>query len=212
MLQLSSSPGASDKGCNVNGIWVNQFANHTFRSTLSVNLESNPSQIQHQALWGYANADDGSLLIDGSKNYRISDSFKRQGLLTSFQWKPDDFFNSMLDLAYVNFKETRQAKGTELPLAYGSGVTLQPGYDSQNGFAQSGTYHNVKGVIRNDNNQTKARGWNIGWRKNGCRVVFKRHLAAWVKGEFSTLRRLRFALFDLVAVLARLAPAPLACH
>ncbi|MEO6800788.1 MAG: TonB-dependent receptor [Rhodanobacter sp.] len=164
MSQLSSGPGVSDKGYNVNGIWVNQFANHTFGVTLGVDLESNPSQIQHQAPWGYANADDGSLLIGGSKNYGISDSFKRQGLLTSFQWKPNDFFNSMLDLTYDNFKETQQAKGIEFPLAYGSGVTLQPGYDAQNGFVQSGTYDNVKGVIRNDYNQTKAKVWNIGWR------------------------------------------------
>jgi iron complex outermembrane receptor protein len=162
--QLSPGPGVSDKGYNVNGIWVDQFANHTFGVTLGVDLESNPAQIEHQAPWGYANASDGSLLVGGSKNYGISDSFKRQGLLTSFQWKPNDFFNSTLDLTYDNFKETQQAKGIEFPLAYGSGVTLEPGYDAENGFVQSGTYDNVKGVIRNDYNQTKAKVWNIGWR------------------------------------------------
>jgi iron complex outermembrane receptor protein len=162
--QLSSGSGVSDKGYNVNGIWVDQFANHTFGVTLGVDLESNPTQIEHQAPWGYANASDGSLLVGGSKNYGISDSFKRQGLLTSFQWKPNDFFNSTLDLTYDNFKETQQAKGIEFPLAYGAGVTLEPGYNDPNGFVQSGTYDNVKGVIRNDYNRTKAKVWNIGWR------------------------------------------------
>jgi iron complex outermembrane receptor protein len=162
--QLSPGSDVSDKGYNVNGIWVDQFANHTFGVTLGIDLESNPAQIKHQAPWGYANADDGSLLVGGSKNYGISDSFKRQGLLTSFQWQPNEFFNSTLDLTYDNFKETQQAKGIEFPLAYGSGVTLQPGYNDPNGFVQSGTYDNVKGVIRNDYNQTKAKVWNIGWR------------------------------------------------
>lgn len=162
--QLSSGPGVSDKGYNVNGIWVDQFADHTFGVTLGIDLESNPAQIKHQAPWGYANADDGALLVGGSKNYGISDSFKRQGLLTSFQWQPNEFFNSTVDLTYDNFKETQAAKGIEFPLAYGSGVTLQPGYDSQNGFVQGGTYDNVKGVIRNDFNQTKAKVWNISWR------------------------------------------------
>ena len=162
--QLSSGPGVSDKGYNVNGIWVDQFADHTFGVTLGVDLESNPAQIKHQAPWGYANADDGSLLVGGSKNYGTSDSFKRQGLLTSFQWQPNDFLNSTLDLTYDNFKETQQSKGIEFPLAYGSGVTLEPGYNTQNGFVKSGTYDNVKGVIRNDYNQTKAKVWNIGWR------------------------------------------------
>jgi iron complex outermembrane receptor protein len=162
--QLSPGPGVSDKGYNVNGIWVDQFADHTFGITLGVDLESNPAQIEHQGPWGYANAADGSLVVGGSKNYGISDSFKRQGLLTSFQWKPNDFFNSTLDLTYDNFKETQQAKGIEFPLAYGSGVTLEPGYSDPNGFVQSGTYDNVKGVIRNDYNRTKAKVWNIGWR------------------------------------------------
>lgn len=162
--ELAPGAGVSDKGYNVNGIWVDQFADHTFGVTLGVDLESNPAQIKHQAPWGYANADDGSLLVGGSKNYGISDSFKRQGLLTSFQWKPNDFFNSTLDLTYDNFKETQQAKGIEFPLAYGSGVTLEPGYNDPNGFVQSGTYDNVKGVIRNDYNQTRAKVWNIGWR------------------------------------------------
>ena len=161
---LSPGPGVSDKGYNVNGIWVDQFADHTFGVTLGIDLESNPAQIKHQAPWGYANASDGSLLVGGSKNYGTSNSFKRQGLLTSFQWKPNDFFNSTLDLTYDSFKETEQSKGIEFPLAYGSGVTLQPGYSAQNGFVQSGTYDNVKGVIRNDYNQSKNKVWNIGWR------------------------------------------------
>jgi len=162
--ELAPGPGVSDNGYNVNGVWVDQFADHTFGVTLGVDLESNPAQIKHQAPWGYANADDGSLLVGGSKNYGISDSFKRQGLLSSFEWKPNDFFHSSLDLTYDNFKETQQAKGIEFPLAYGSGVTLEPGYNAQNGFVQSGTYDNVKGVIRNDYNETKAKVWNIGWR------------------------------------------------
>ncbi len=161
--QLSTGPGVSDKGYNVNGIWVDQFADHTFGVTLGVDLESNPAQIKHQAPWGYPNDADGDYVVGGSKNYGISDTFKRQGLLTSFQWRPNDFFNSTLDLTYDNFKETQQAKGIEFPLFWGGGVTLDPA-NVQNGFVQSGTYNNVKGVIRNDYNQTKAKVWNIGWR------------------------------------------------
>ncbi len=162
--QLAPGPGVSDKGYNVNGVWVNQFADNTFGITVGVDLESNPSQIQHQGGWGYPDAGDGAVVIGGSKDYGISDSFKRQGLLTSLQWQPNDSFNSILDLTYDNFKETQQAKGIEFPLLWGGGVTLEPGYNVENGFVQSGTYDNVKGVVRNDFNETKAKVWNIGWR------------------------------------------------
>lgn len=160
--KLAPGPGVSDKGYQVNGVYVNQFADHTFGVTLGVDLESNPAQIAHQAPWGYANAPDGSLVVGGSKNYGISDQLKRAGYLATLQFKPSDDFTSTLDLTYDNFRETQQAKGIEFPLAYGSGVTLQPG-DVSNGFVNSGTYGNVKGVVRNDFNRTRAKVYNIGW-------------------------------------------------
>ena len=101
-------------------------------------------------------------MVGGSKNYGISDLMKRQGYLATFQWQPSDNYTSTLDLTYDNFNETQQAKGMEMPLYWGSGVTLQPGTVS-NGFVQTGTYSNVKTVVRNDYNKTRAKVWNIDW-------------------------------------------------
>jgi iron complex outermembrane receptor protein len=159
---LSPGPGVSDHGYSVNGVYVNQFADHTFGITLGVDLESNPAQIEHQAPWGYANDANGDLVVGGSKNYGISDQLKRTGLLATLQYRPSDNFTSTLDLTWDNFRETQQAKGMELPLFYGAGVTLQPG-NVQDGFVQSGVYGNVSPVVRNDYNKTRAKVWNIGW-------------------------------------------------
>ena len=65
------------RATTVNGVYVNQFADHTFGVTLGVDLESNPAQIEHQAPWGYANDANGDLVVGGSKNYGISDQLKR---------------------------------------------------------------------------------------------------------------------------------------
>src|SRR6185437_7318080 len=54
MSQLANGKGVSNTGRNLNGVWVDQFANHTVGVTLGVDLEDNPSQIEHQAPWGYA--------------------------------------------------------------------------------------------------------------------------------------------------------------
>lgn len=160
--QIAPGPGVSDRGYQANGIWVNQFADHTFGVTVGVDMESNPAQIEHQAPWGYPNDANGDLVVGGSKNYGISDQLKRNALLTTLQYKPSDFFTSTLDLTYDNFRETEQAKGIEFPLFWGSGVTLVPGNVS-NGFVQSGTYDNVKAVVRNDFNRTRAKVYNFGW-------------------------------------------------
>ncbi len=159
---LSPGPGVSNNGYSVNGVYVNQFADHTFGVTLGVDLESNPAQIEHQAPWGYPNDANGDLVIGGSKNYGISDQMKRLGLLTTLQYRPSDNFTSTLDLTWDNFRETQQAKGMEFPLYWGANVALTP-INVQNGFVQSGIYSNVSPVVRNDYNKTNAKVWNIGW-------------------------------------------------
>ena len=162
MSQLAKGPGVSDKGYNLNGVWVNQFANHTLGVTLGVDLESNPSQIQHQQPWGYPSDNDGNAVIGGAKNYGISDTMKRRGVLATVQWRPNEHYTGTVDLTYDNFKEVQQAKGMEFPLWWSS-AKLLPGSVAQNGFVQSGTYGNVKPVIRNDYNSTSARVYNFNW-------------------------------------------------
>lgn len=168
MSQLADGPGVGDRGYHVNGVWVNQFADHTFGVTVGVDFESNPSQIQHQAPWGYADTADGGLVTGGSKNYGISDQMNRNGFLTTLQWKPNDFFSSTLDLTYDKFKEVQQAKGMEVPLGYGpDGTTyLTPGTVDADGFVEDGRYDHVKAVVRNDYNKTDAKVWNINWEND----------------------------------------------
>ncbi len=163
--QLSKGPGVSDKGYNLNGVWVNQFADHTLGVTLGVDFEKNPAQIEHQAPWGYPTDNavaNGNGVVGGSKNYGISDTMKRNGLLATVQWQPNEHYTGTIDMTYTNFKEVQQAKGMELPLAWGS-ATLQPGYTASNGLITSGTYTTLSPVIRNDYNRTSARVYNFNW-------------------------------------------------
>ena len=185
MGQLADGPGVSDNGYHVNGVYVDQFADHTFGITLGIDLDSNPAQIRHQAPWGYANDANGDLVVGGSKNYGISDLMKRQGYLATFQWRPSEAFSSTLDMTYDNFRETQQAKGIEFPLFWGAGVTLQPGNVS-NGFVQNGTYANVSPVIRNDYNKTRAKVWNIDWN---AKIRFNESWSAAVDANYSRADR-----------------------
>ncbi len=156
------APGGSNTGYDVNGVYVNQFADHTFGITLGVDLQSTPTQIQHQGPWGYPTTSTRALVIGGSKNYGITDNLNRSAFLGTLEYKPSENFTSTLDLTYDNFREAQQAKGIEFPLFW-SGAQLQPGYTTSNGFVSSGTYANVKGVIRNDFNWRHAKVYNIGW-------------------------------------------------
>ncbi|MBA2079890.1 TonB-dependent receptor [Rhodanobacter sp. PCA2] len=162
MSELAPGKGVSNKGHNVNGVWVHQFADHTLGVTLGVDLEDSPTQIQHQAPWGYPNDAQGNYVIGGSKNYGITDSMKRNGVLATVQWQPNEHYTGTIDLTYDNFKEVQQAKGMEFPLFW-SGAQLQPGGVVQDGFVRSGSYADVKPVIRNDYNSKSARVYNFNW-------------------------------------------------
>ncbi|WP_329741994.1 TonB-dependent receptor [Dyella sp. A6] len=168
MNELSPGKGVSNKGYNLDGVWVHQFADHTVGVTLGVDLENNPSQVEHQAPWGYPTDSNGSYVVGGAKNYGITDSMKRNGLLATVQWQPNQFYTGTVDVTYDNFKEVQQAKGMELPLLWGSNVTLQPGNVvadpvAKGTFVQSGTYTGVKPIVRNDYNSTSARVFNFNF-------------------------------------------------
>ena len=157
--QVMPGPGVSNRGHEIDGIFADQFFEHTLGVTLGVDLEANPTHILHQAPWGYATDSSGNLIIGGSKNYNISDLLKRNGYLATLQFRPSSVFESTLDLTYEEAKETQQDKGAEFPLAYGSGTTGIPGTVS-NGFDQSGTFDNVYPVIRNDYTYYQDRVYN----------------------------------------------------
>jgi iron complex outermembrane receptor protein len=178
---LSPGPGVHDNGYKVNGVYVDQFADHTFGVTLGVDFESDPTQIEHQAPWGYPNDADGDLVVGGSKNYGISDQLKRMGFLATLQYQPNENFTSTLDMTYDNFREKQQAKGMEFPLFWGAGVALAPG-NVENGFVQSGTYSNVSPVVRNDYNSTRNKVWNIGWNN---KIRFNADWSAQVDASYS---------------------------
>lgn len=158
--QVMPGPGVSNRGHEIDGIFADQFLDHTLGITLGVDLEANPTHILHQAPWGYATDSSGNLIIGGSKNYNISDLLKRDGYLATFQFRPSSVFESTLDLTYEEARETQQDKGAEFPLAYGSGTVGIPG-TVVNGFDQSGTFNNVYPVIRNDYTYYQDRVYNV---------------------------------------------------
>lgn len=163
--QVMPGPGVSDKGYDLTGMYVDQFLNHTLGVTLSVDLNASPAHIEHQAPWGYPTDANNNYVIGGSKNYNISDLWRRDAYLATFQYQPSSAYTSTLDLTYENFNETQQAKGMEFPLQWGGGTTLTPGTVS-NGFDFTGTFQNVYPVIRNDYNHYKASVYNINWQND----------------------------------------------
>ncbi|MDG2530988.1 TonB-dependent receptor [Caulobacter endophyticus] len=171
------NPDAKDTGRRISATFVDQFANDTVGVALSVSHISSPTQSRRFNAWGYATFDadaapyagnpayaaaDGALIIGGAKPYNQSNNLKRTGVIGVLEYKPTDKFHTALDLYYSDFKEKQILRGIEIPLFWG-GAVLGTDYKVTDGIITSGTYSNVKGVMRNDLNTRNAKLASVGW-------------------------------------------------
>jgi iron complex outermembrane receptor protein len=154
--------GSQDKGYRLNALFVDQNDAGTLGVALGASYVDEPYQIQEFNAWGYPEVNSSAVVIGGSKSYITSTQLTRLGLNGTLQFRPDPRFVSTLDVFYSDFKDDQIKRGIELPLFW-SAAQLQPGFTVQDGLVTSGRYTGVKGVVRNDAFQRKAKLTSIGW-------------------------------------------------
>ncbi|WP_435419403.1 TonB-dependent receptor [Parerythrobacter aurantius] len=156
--------GSRDLGYRVNAAYVDQFRDDTLGLSLAASYVDEPYQLQEFNAWGYAGAGTAASpsVIGGSKSFVTSTRLKRLGVNGTFQAQATDTLMFTLDAFYSNFDDDQSKRGIELPLGFGAfGTTTSIG-TVEDGFATSGTFNNVRGVVRNDIFQRKADQYAIG--------------------------------------------------
>ncbi len=159
--------GSKKYGYRANATYVDQFADDTIGIALSASYVDEPYQLQEFNAWGYAG--DGSaarpFTIGGSKSFVTSTQLKRLGLNGTLQYQASDTIRMTFDGFYSNFEDDQSKRGIELPLGFGAfGTTFVPGsFTASDGFATSGQFANVRGVVRNDIFQRKADLYSFGY-------------------------------------------------
>ena len=162
--------GSDEYGYRVNGTYVDQFADDTLGISLAASYVDEPYQLQEFNAWGYAG--DGTAaspsVIGGSKSFVTSTGLKRLGVNGTVQYRPEPNLTFTLDTFYSNFDDDQSKRGIELPLGFNAFGTSTSIGGSEDGFATSGTFNNVRGVIRNDIFQREADlysgGLNVDWQ------------------------------------------------
>jgi iron complex outermembrane recepter protein len=154
--------GSEDTGYRASGTYIDQFADEKVGLAIGLAHMMSPTQIEKFNAWGYPSVGDGVLGLGGVKPYVVSTELERTGVIATLEYQPADNFNTALDVYYSKFKDDQLLRGIELPLLWG-GAELRPGYGVTNGVATSGTFDDVKGVVRNDANRRDAELWSIGW-------------------------------------------------
>lgn len=167
------NPESDRWGYRFSGTYIDQFADDTIGIAVSVSHLNQPSQVERFEAWGYPDAGPGgSFLIGGTKPYARSTTLERTAVSGALEWEPSDNFRTTIDIFYSKFKDDEVKRGVELPLAWGNGVPLTNATVTD-GLVTSGTFSNVKGVVRNDIRQTDADLWAIGWNAQAGNDVLK---------------------------------------
>lgn len=172
--------GSKDLGYRVNGTYVDQFADDTIGISLAASYVDEPYQNQLFNAWGYANTPisqpatpttPNAGLIGGNRSFVQSTNLKRLGVVGTLQFQPQPELTFTADGFYSHFDDDQINRGIELPLGFGGGfgVTFDPATATvTNGNFTSGTFGNVRGVVRNDPFERRADlysgGLNIDWK------------------------------------------------
>ena len=160
--------GAEDDGIRYSLSYIDQFADDTIGVAVGYAYLDSPSQGERYNAWGYPSVNvngQDALVIGGAKPYVQSNALERHGAIGVLEFAPTDTFSAALDVFYSDFQDDQLLRGIELPLQWSS-AQLVPG-TVENGFVDTGTFNNVKGVMRNDINtrdaQLLAIGLNATW-------------------------------------------------
>lgn len=139
--------------------YIDQFADNTVGLALGYARLNNPGQGHQFEAWGYPGGDLG-----GGKLYDIEYDNQRDGFMGVLEFKPNEFYNTTLDVFYSKFDKEEYKRGLEFGLAWGSPGAPVTATRNANGTAVDSTWERFDPVIRNDYNAAKDDLFAIGSR------------------------------------------------
>jgi iron complex outermembrane recepter protein len=158
---------SDDLGSRVSAFYVDQFMDDKLGIALGYARLDSPGQAQRWESWGYpdgVSGADGNYVLGGAKVQGTSTSNVRQGLMGVLEFNASEHYNTMLDVYYSKFDKAETTRFMETPLGW-SGASLQNA-NAQNGVITSGTFTNVRPVLRNDLNEGNDKLFAIGWNNH----------------------------------------------
>ncbi|WP_350433159.1 TonB-dependent receptor [Shewanella sp. H8] len=158
----SLNSGSSDTGYRGSISYIDQFADDTIGIALGYARMMSPNQEERWQAWGYPENDAGDSVLGGAKPFVRSSELERDGVLSVFEYAPNDKFTSVVDVYYTKFTDDQRLRGIEIPAAWGTngGVTSTA---TEDGLVTQGTIIGAEVVIRNDVNKRDAESLSIGW-------------------------------------------------
>jgi TonB-dependent receptor len=171
---LGSAANADGDGNRFNASYIGQFADRTFGVAFGYSHSDTPIQENQVGLyepWHTVGATDrpgvpdGTYYSDGIKALRRTGYLKRDGLMGTLEYRPNDVWHSTLDMFYSKARQEDTANQFEVNLGnYPGGLVVTDPQVNGNGTFTGGTAANtyplVRGMYNNREDKIRALGWN----------------------------------------------------
>jgi len=194
---LGEAAGVDPYGNRFNVSFVDKFADDTIGVAIGYSHSDMAKQENQVGLYEPWQAigdgwrpgvDEGTFYSDGIKALRRTGNAKRDGVMATLQFRPNNAWTSTLDAFYTKAKEYDTANQLEIHLGDYNG-----GYDrldvtdvvvNDNGSFVSGVAHNVyplvRGMYNHREDEIKAFGWNNEFNIGDVRLTAD---VSWSKAE-----------------------------
>ncbi|MCL1142622.1 TonB-dependent receptor [Shewanella gaetbuli] len=154
--------GSSDSGYRGSISYIDQFADDTIGIALGYARMMSPNQEERWQAWGYPEDSAGNSVLGGAKPFVRSSELERDGVLAVFEYAPNDFYQTKVDLYYSKFTDDQRLRGIEIPAAWGANGGVEA-TKIENGLVTEGVIRGAEVVVRNDVNKRDAESLSVGW-------------------------------------------------
>jgi len=173
----------SKTGYRASASYIGQYLDNTLGVAIGAARLDSPFQEQHYKAWWWGNTDAwgapvpgkpaNAVMLEGAEAWRRSRDQTRDGLMGVLQFKPNDSFNSVLDLYYSKFRQQETTRGAMWDQSPDWGSPCQrcisltdPTTTQFDGYqiVTGGTVNGVVPIIRNDRNERQDDLYSIGWK------------------------------------------------
>jgi iron complex outermembrane receptor protein len=158
----SVNKDTDQNGYRLNASYIDQFADHTFGVAIGYARLYSPIQDERWESYGYPTLSDGkTLVLGGGKAYADSQEGTRDAIISTLQWRPNDKYESTLDLYWSKFNQDLTYRGFEVCTAYCGSTVQNPAI--ADGIVTAGSFPNVAPVLRDELDSHNDRIFEIGW-------------------------------------------------
>ena len=157
--------GMKENGYRYNASYIDQFLDNTLGVSIGFAHMDSPQPGFENEPWGYTGfrGDPSKQIIGGTKFFKYSRDTKRDGVMATVQFRPNDFYEGTLDLLYSHFKKNETRAGAQFWTEWGGGTSVLPGWTANGGTVTESSWAGVYPVISMDSTPVDNRLHSYGF-------------------------------------------------